>query len=139
MKFNTAILIVASLFVFGCNQSTHSAKEASPDPIAVETDIQSPEVQAELEKSMSQSQTMTGTIVYKELEGGFYAFVASTGENFILTGINPDYIKTGIVLEISGTPKPDVMTTTMFGTVFEVEHAIVVDDTNASSEDGATH
>ncbi|MDB2330338.1 ribose-phosphate pyrophosphokinase [Alteromonas sp.] len=76
---------------------------------------------------MDESTVLTGMIVYKELEGGFFAFIADNGDRFTLHGLSDAYKKNGLIVEITGNAKPDMMTITQFGTVFEIQEVTVID------------
>jgi len=76
---------------------------------------------------MDESTVLTGMIVYKELEGGFFAFIADNGDRFTLHGLSDAYKKNGLIVEITGNTKPDMMTITQFGTVFEIQEVTVID------------
>ncbi|BFT30722.1 hypothetical protein D210916BOD24_18980 [Alteromonas sp. D210916BOD_24] len=69
----------------------------------------------------------TGTIIYKELEGGFYAFVSNDGERYTLHGLNEAYQQNGLIVEIEGIVTPDIITFTQFGTVLQVKNIKVLD------------
>lgn len=77
--------------------------------------------------NMDESTVLTGMIVYKELEGGFFAFIADNGDRFTLHGLSDAYKKNGLIVEITGNAKPDMMTITQFGTVFEIQEVTVID------------
>jgi hypothetical protein len=79
------------------------------------------------EHAMDQIKTHTGMIVYKDFEGGFYAFEGDKGERFILSGVNKSHLKHGLIVEITGTAAPDIMTTTQYGTVFKLKDLKVLD------------
>jgi hypothetical protein len=76
---------------------------------------------------MDESTVLSGMIVYKELEGGFFAFIADNGDRFTLHGLSDAYKKNGLIVEITGNAKPDMMTITQFGTVFEIQEVTVID------------
>ena len=68
--------------------------------------VAEPVTQAEAVEADAKGEvTMKGSIFYKDLEGGFYAFI----------------------VEVKGTPKPDLMTFTQFGTVLQVTSVKVLD------------
>jgi len=81
--------------------------------------------------------TLTGTIVYKEMEGGFYAFIAENGERYTLRKLDKKFHRNGLIVKVTGMPMPDVMTITQYGTVLQVKRVEILDATrvigNASS------
>lgn len=111
------------------------------DPAASATDMNlqaAPEaVQAEPaqeDSSMEKTKTVTGTIVYKQLEGGFYALIGEDDARYTLQGLDKKYHQNGLVVKVTGTPMPDVMSITMFGTVFKVDSVEVISDAMVKPE-----
>jgi hypothetical protein len=101
----------------------HSETESMPKELVAE-----PVTQAEaVEDNAKGEVTMKGSIIYKDLEGGFYAFIAENGDRYTLHGLDETYQKNGLVVEVKGTPKPDMMTFTQFGTVLQVSSVKVLD------------
>ncbi|OJF67719.1 hypothetical protein BK026_02390 [Alteromonas sp. V450] len=86
-----------------------------------------PTSQAELEDKAQQSTTLKGTIIFKELEGGFYAFISEQGERFTLYNLGDEYKKNGLIAEIKGIKDPNAMTFTQFGTVLHVTEVKILD------------
>ena len=90
--------------------------------------VAEPVTQAEAVKENAKGGvSMKGSIIYKDLEGGFYAFIAENGDRYTLHGLDETYQKNGLIVEIKGTPKPDLMTFTQFGTVLQVSSVKVLD------------
>lgn len=87
-----------------------------------------PVTQAEtVENTVEGEVTIKGSIIFKDLEGGFYAFIAEDGGRYTLHGLDKAYQKNGLIVEVKGTPKPNMMTFTQFGTVFQVSDVKVLD------------
>ncbi|GGW75954.1 hypothetical protein GCM10007391_05470 [Alteromonas halophila] len=80
------------------------------------------------EQSPMQTTTVTGTITYKDLEGGFYALITSDGQRFLLQDLDVEYQKHGMVAKVTGIPHPNMRTIQQFGTPFEVSSVEIVDD-----------
>jgi hypothetical protein len=73
--------------------------------------VAEPVTQAEAVEADAKGEvTMKGSIFYKDLEGGFYAFIAENGDRYTLHGLDETYQKNGLIVEVKGTPKPDLMT-----------------------------
>jgi len=146
MKTKTLCLvavIAALLNTAGCSGDDDSVKQADLEKQGTEMKDKSSTVQANDKASMpkelvaepvTQAEavednakgevTMKGSIIYKDLEGGFYAFIAENGDRYTL---DETYQKNGLVVEVKGTPKPDMMTFTQFGTVLQVSSVKVLD------------
>ena len=100
-----------------------SERESMPKELVAE-----PVTQAEaVEDNAKGEVTMKGSIIYKDLEGGFYAFIAENGDRYTLHGLDETYQKNGLIVEVKGTPKPEMMTFTQFGTVLQVTSVKVLD------------
>lgn len=140
MKINRfkLVLILTSITLLGACVQEEQKKEVtmvdkkeelqnSEDNLPKEL-IAEPVTQAEaLENNAKGEVTMKGSIVFKDLEGGFYAFIAENGGRYTLHGLDETYQKNGLIVEVKGTPKPDMMTFTQFGTVLEVSGVKVLD------------
>ncbi len=149
MKTKTLCLVAvvaALLNTAGCSGDNDSVKQADLEKQGTEMKEESSTVQANDKSSMPKEliaepvtqaeaiedntkgeMTMKGSIIYKDLEGGFYAFIAENGDRYTLHGLDETYQKNGLVVEVKGTPKPDMMTFTQFGTVLQVSSVKVLD------------
>ncbi|WP_147291801.1 hypothetical protein [Alteromonas aestuariivivens] len=86
----------------------------------------------QISDSQTQAETLTGTIVYKTMEGGFYAFEAENGKHYTLQGLDNSYRRNGLKVMITGMALPDVMTFTQYGTVFKITSIEVLDDSQVT-------
>ncbi|WP_052010280.1 MULTISPECIES: hypothetical protein [unclassified Alteromonas] len=136
----TLLILAAALSISACTEedktveSTMYEKEnAKTDKMKAQenapTELKAePVTQAEAkEVSVNDSVTLKGSIIYKELEGGFFAFITESGDRFTLHGLDEDYHQNGLIVEIEGVTKPEMMTITQFGTVLEVLNVKVLD------------
>lgn len=136
-RLKLALIFTSVLTLVACSQ-----KEANKDVTMVDKEKQmdtkaesmpkelvaEPVTQAEaIEENVKGEASMKGSIIYKDLEGGFYAFIAENGDRYTLHGLDETYQKNGLVVEVKGTPKPDMMTFTQFGTVLQVSSVKVLD------------
>ncbi|AXT37317.1 ribose-phosphate pyrophosphokinase [Alteromonas sp. BL110] len=132
-----ALMLTSVLSLVACSQEetnkdvtmvdkekqTDTGAESMPKELVAE-----PVTQAEaVEKNVKGEVSMKGSIIYKDLEGGFFAFIAENGDRYTLHGLDKTYQKNGLVVEVKGTPKPDMMTFTQFGTVLQVSSVKVLD------------
>lgn len=88
-------------------------------PIPKDSLQQSPATKASME--------LTGTIVYKNFEGGFFAFISADGGRYTLRNLAAEYKKNGLKIAVTGHVRSDIMTYTQFGEVFEVTKVKVLD------------
>ena len=136
----TLLILAAALSISACTEedkkveSTMYEKEnAKTDKMKAQenapTELKAePVTQAEAkEVSVNDSVTLKGSIIYKELEGGFFAFITESGDRFTLHGLDEEYHQNGLIVEIEGVTKPEMMTITQFGTVLEVHNVKVLD------------
>lgn len=136
----TLLILAAALSISACTEedkkveSTMYEKEnAKTDKMKAQenapTELKAePVTQAEAkEVSVNDSVTLKGSIIYKELEGGFFAFITESGDRFTLHGLDEKYHQNGLIVEIEGVTKPEMMTITQFGTVLEVHNVKVLD------------
>lgn len=136
-RLKLALIFTSVLTLVACSQ-----EEANKDVTMVDKEKQmdtkaesmpkelvaEPVTQAEaVEENVKGEVSMKGSIIYKDLEGGFYAFIAENGDRYTLHGLDETYQKNGLVVEVKGTPKPDLMTFTQFGTVLQVSSVKVLD------------
>lgn len=77
------------------------------------------------------STVYTGTIVYKTFEGGFFAFISTDNKRYTLRHLPESYRLDGLIVEITGSVNKDIITTTQFGDLLEVDTVKVLDDSHA--------
>jgi uncharacterized protein YdeI (BOF family) len=136
----TLLILAAALSISACTEedkkvesTMYEKEDAKTDKIKAQenspTELKAePMTQAEAkEVSVNDSVTLKGSIIYKELEGGFFAFITESGDRFTLHGLDEDYHQNGLIVEIEGVTKPEMMTITQFGTVLEVLNVKVLD------------
>lgn len=122
-------IISATLWISACQQL------GSDENVAPLTENAEPTVEQKLEESNMSEQKLTvnGRVEFKSFEGGFYAFIADDGRRFTLYKIDKQYLRHGLRLTLTGTPRPDMLTTTQFGTVFEVSSVTNVDESGVTA------
>ena len=150
MKFTRTISTLSAaallLALAGCTDEDITPVDTPKEPLMTEKEDVKPQ-QALVAKTAEQKRlsasdepaeaTLTGTIVYKEMEGGFYAFIAEGGERYTLRKLDKKFHRNGLIVKITGMPMPDLMTITQYGTVLQVENVEILDASrvigNASS------
>lgn len=118
MRTLSAVLLIIAMAggLWACADS----KESSP-------------VNKENAMSSAQATTVfTGTIVYKQFEGGFFALLTNDNQRYTLRHLPTAYRLDGLVVEINGSVNKDIITTTQFGELLEVDTVKVLDDSHAS-------
>ncbi len=137
---NTLFFIAIALTVSACKENhegeeaiMNNSNETKTDKMKAQenapTELKTePVTQAEAkEVSVNDSVTLKGSIIYKELEGGFFAFITESGDRFTLHNLDEQYHQNGLIVEIEGVTKPRMMTITQYGTVLEVLDVKVLD------------
>lgn len=153
MKF-TALTIVAlltaSLSLTACSgeeesgenlmaeKSSNAMPEKAPQPASKElpttlTAKPTPEPIAK-DVSVDDEVTLTGSIIFKELEGGFYAFIAESGDRYTLHNLEEQFQQNGLIAKVTGVPKPKMMTFTQFGTVLQVTSVEIIDSSKVTNK-----
>ena len=104
-QLKLALIITSALALVACSQEEsnkdvtmvdkekqmESKTESMPKELVAE-----PVTQAEaVEDSVKGEVSMKGSIIYKDLEGGFYAFIAENGDRYTLHGLDETYQKNG--------------------------------------------
>ncbi len=77
--------------------------------------------------------TYTGTIVYKNLEGGFFALHTHKGQKYTLKGLQPIYRRDGLIAEVSGVVDESAITFTQYGKLLVVKSVVTIDDSQAKA------
>ena len=139
-KRPTAVLIALSLcfFTSACTeQSTMKESTATNQESATEKkEISELSLKNDLnENQKTANMTIQGTLVFQEMEGGFMGFIANDGKKYTPMGIPKEHMRDGLVLEINGELKPNMITITQFGEVIKVNSVRVIDDSKATSTD----
>lgn len=122
MRYGLISLLV--LFVCsGCNDEMEASDLTS-------TEAQTPTSAAqEAEKAEKQNMiTVKGTIVYKQIEGGFWGLDGENGKKYMPSGINKDLLKDGMIVEVTGYVLEDVMTFQQYGQSLKVIESKMLDD-----------
>ena len=138
MKFTrtlSTLSAVTLLFVLaGCSNEDDATVDVKEEPLMTEKADEQKRLSASGEAS---EVTLTGTIVYKEMEGGFYAFIAENGDRYTLQKLDKKFHRNGLIVKVTGMPMPDLMTITQYGTVLKVDSVEILDASrvigNASS------
>lgn len=143
-------LLTASLSLTACSgeeesgenlmaeKSSNAMPEKAPQPASKElpttlTAKPTPEPIAK-DVSVEDEVTLTGSIIFKELEGGFYAFIAESGDRYTLHNLEEQFQQNGLIAKVTGVPKPKMMTFTQFGTVLQVTSVEIIDSSKVTNK-----
>ncbi|MDY6866215.1 MAG: hypothetical protein SVY15_09655 [Halobacteriota archaeon] len=64
--------------------------------------------------------TKVGTVVFVDLEGGFFGIVCDNGERYDPINLGWDYREDGVKVEFQAVIRDDLQTTRMWGTTIEI-------------------
>lgn len=118
------------IFVFLVFVTVGCAGEKIP-----EKSTQASENKPQAEKQAENMINVTGTIVFKGMEGGFYALDADDGRKFMPQGMNKDLLKHGMKVQVTGMILKDMMTFQQYGEVLKVTEAVILDDSKVGRLD----
>lgn len=102
-----------------------------------EANVSQPEQTATVVSAKPQQQeakmiTVTGVIVYKNMEGGFYALDAHDGKKYQPWGLDKALLQNGMEVEVVGEIVDDMATMQQYGQVLKVKSAKMIDDSKVS-------
>ena len=143
-------LLTASLSLTACSgeeesgenlmaeKSSNAMPEKAPQPASKElpTTLSAKPTPEPIAKDVSVDDevTLTGSIIFKELEGGFYAFIAESGDRYTLHNLEEQFQQNGLIAKVTGVPKPKMMTFTQFGTVLQVTSVEIIDSSKVTNK-----
>lgn len=134
-KLILGLLIITSLS--GCDSNTN--KNDSNDETVTNTPKMlnhSPEMtvikSTDEPKQASPQMLLKGQILYQQMEGGFYGFVAHNGDKYMPTGLSNEFRKHGLIVELKAELMPDIVTTQRFGDVIKILEIKVLDSSQVS-------
>ncbi len=145
-RFSLPVLLLLT-GLSGCQDDSNIPEPVQPETSQAVSSVVDTEDSEQLNEQMSSNDqetsqaqdgqmTITGTLLWQEMEGGFYGFVTKDGKKFMLNGIAEEHRKNGIVLSVTGSVMTDMMTIQQFGQMFKVEDYSVIDESNASKNKG---
>ncbi|GAA6185132.1 MULTISPECIES: hypothetical protein [Alteromonadaceae] len=132
---NKLLCLFSIIFFVGCSgtdtadTSVSAAAQAKP---AVELKKAN---NSEATQEETEMLTITGTIVYKGMEGGFFGLDANDGKKYMPRGMNKELLQNGMVVEVKGYVLTDVLTFQQYGEVLKVVEAIEIDRSKVKQKD----
>ena len=64
--------------------------------------------------------SFTGTVAYKNLEGGFYAIDADDGQKYMPINLPKEFAVDGLRVQVSARPKAEMVGIQMYGILIEI-------------------
>ncbi len=113
-----AALLGALLVLGGCGSSAPDTAMPTDPPNPANEDAPNPE----------QLVSTTGTVVFMEMEGGFWGIITSDSTRYDPGGSLPDSLQTdGLAIRFRGEEKPGQPSIRMWGTPIDLLEAMPVD------------
>lgn len=132
--------IVLAMLLGACAQDSSANKTNKPEPEELRPGAASltppPPSEHNLKASKPTMLTLRGTVVYKNLEGGFFGFNADNGKKYLPNGLKKEYQRHGLILEVTGEINTQMVTFQQYGSVLMIKSVKVIDDTKISSNKG---
>ena len=130
-RHSPLFFVIAALFTMfmlsGCQQDNKGASSLNrtSENISATTDIEHPQTKRKIQEKPMR---ITGTMVYKEFEGGFFGFISADGKKYTLSGLDNQYKQNGLIIEVEMTKIEGAMTITQFGDLMQVHSVNIIDD-----------
>lgn len=123
------IYLISLLFIASCAQDTSEQKplEKSELEALKQTNAIVEVKPQELTKNMIK---VTGTIVFKNIEGGIIGLETKDGKKYTPRNLKPQHRRPGLVLEVTGVINEDLLSYKQYGQMLEVKSVKVIDDSN---------
>ncbi|MGQ8365650.1 hypothetical protein [Glaciecola sp. 1036] len=125
---NAWFLLILVMGVYGCDStevnstSNVEATKTSSESISAETQ----------DKGSTDMFELEGKIEYKDIEGGFYAFIGKDGSKFTPFNLDAQFRQNGLVVRIKAEVMEDMMTTTQFGKLIKIHDISIVDSSRVT-------
>ncbi len=124
-QFITIIVILSCIIAFnGCKDSSNS----TTDVPQAESNVSEPNITEPNGSPSSEIPAIppadtfeiTGTIVYKGLEGGFFAIDGDNGSKYDPISLPESFRKDGLKVKVTARLRKDAMSIHMYGSIIEI-------------------
>ncbi|MFT6990910.1 MAG: hypothetical protein ACJASL_002894 [Paraglaciecola sp.] len=137
---NKTKCLIGLILIAGLSACDADTNENDAKNVAATTSVEAPNSHAKMkvvkskgdQKKVSQKMTLTGQIIYKQVEGGFYGFVTNNGDKYMPSGLKSEYLQNGLIVELKVELMPDMLTFQQFGDVVKVLEVKVLDTSKVS-------
>lgn len=115
----TVLMFMCGFALIGCKSKSDSAKDIPK----AEPNLAGPN-----ESPLTESPTaadsdvfeIQGTVVYKNIEGGFFAIDGDDGGKYNPINLSESFRKDGLKVKLTARPRTDAMSIHMYGAIIEV-------------------
>lgn len=135
IKSFICLTMILGLAACGANNNENDTENLAPETTVESVDLNTQMKvikSADSKNEGSQQMTLTGQILFQKMEGGFYGFIANNGDKYTPSGLNNEYRKNGLIVELKVELMPDLITTTQFGKSVKVLEIKVLDSSKVS-------
>ena len=124
-KVATILLTIFFLFCTSERSTKNKALPQDSNPNPAET--------SRMAKGNDEIRNMTGTIVYNEIEGGFYGIKTDDGKKYNPINLDAPFRKDGLRVKFDANPKKGMVGIHMWGEYIEIIHIEALDESRQSS------
>lgn len=117
-------ILICAVSLIGCKDNSDSSKQLQN----TEPNVSEPNITEPNESPSSESPTIAytdtfeiqGTVVYKNIEGGFFAIVGDDGSKYDPFNLPETFRKDGLRVKVTARLRKDVMSFHMYGAIIEI-------------------
>ena len=122
--FTTLVILSCVAAIIGCRDDSESAKDIKKtEPDVSESNASEPYDSPSLEiPTIPPGDTfeIQGTVVYKNIEGGFFAIESDDGSKYDPINLPESFRRDGLKVKVSARFKKEAMSFHMYGAIIEV-------------------
>jgi hypothetical protein len=129
LKVSIIPLLLLTAVLSGCSSENTDKTENTPEENVIEQTLSNG-----MQKSPSDTAellVLKGQVLFQQMEGGFFGFIDEDGNKYTPIGMNKTDLRHGLVIQLRGKLLPNVLTSTQFGEVINVESVVILDESNA--------
>lgn len=116
------VYLTAAVALLGCAGEGDDAAQTQAKVIEAAQPVQQKEEAAMI--------IVTGTVVFKELEGGFYGLDSDDGKKYMPHGMDKSLLKNGMKVRVKGHIMTDMMSFQQYGEMLKVVESEMIDDSD---------
>ena len=122
------VLLVSITSLISCKDGSEPAKQNQPNAPGVTDSNGSDQNHSLMTETPAISSAdvfeITGTVVYRDLEGGFYAIDTENGSKYDPMNLPDSFKKDGLKVKVKARLRTDVMGSHMYGSIIEIKDIV---------------
>ncbi|GGD63554.1 hypothetical protein [Lacimicrobium alkaliphilum] len=127
---NSLIAVISLPLIFACQaESNASSQSQHASQASEDMNTQAPG---------KDTIRFTAEVVFKDLEGGFFALIGKDGSKYQPMGLALEFRRHGLIVEVEAEKVTDMVTYQQFGTLIRIINISIVDESGVRSS-GNTH